>query len=179
MYSEEPLDFEYILFNHLKVFSESFAQKICDYDGMVSMYEQYSMTQMSRTERDTLRIYKRFMHKVKQIILDYHEKIIQEYDDYDEEKASLLNNKDQDLEVYDVIYYNYLLRWLVSCTRKTYRHQIDVYLHSEFFEDLKIELESNFEMIDRTLLDIIEKEVEAEIEKERKDEDELEVDVRG
>lgn len=139
------LDFEFILFNHLRVFSESFAQGVCDYEGMVTMYEQYAMTQLKAEERESLRKYKRVMAILKEYILEYHDKNIQQYEPMSPEHNVASEMRDDDLETFHAIYTNYLLRWLVACTRKTFKGgKTDIYYEKEFFEDLKAEILHSF-----------------------------------
>jgi len=138
------LEFEYILFNHLRVFSDSFAQNLCDYEGMVRMYEQYAMTQMNKEEREVLRIFKCIM-------FDLREELEKFYEDFEsktsevEQKAGIRDEKEEVEEKFRQIYNDMMLRWLVACTRKKFNEPSEVYKEDEFWVDLLIELGEIFD----------------------------------
>ena len=145
-YIGKQYGFEYILLHHLKVFSESYAAGACNYDEMVKMYEQYVMSEMSTSERSTLRTYKKIMNDLREILYRRYDEEISRFSKMTDEFAEKLRERDSVLSAFERIYSDYLLRWTVACTRKEFKAgSSDVYGISEFFEDLKIELQLFFD----------------------------------
>lgn len=147
------LKFEFILHNHLRVLSESYAQKLCDLEGMVRIYEQYAMTKMTMSQRDVLRKFKLVMNFLRHEIQEYYKKELKKFEVYGKKYEEVLNEMDSQLREFDDIYYNYLLRWTIACTNKEYSESWHPYAVWEFFEDLKIELLSRIGFFDEDKLE--------------------------
>ena len=134
------LDFEFILYNHLKVLSDFLAQGKADLESMILVYEQYALSQLTRNEREVLRTFKKGMSVLKANIQSHYSREIRGVNDL-AKKADVLNERDELLDEADKIELKFLLRWLVSCTRKKFKaSQSEPYSAKEFFTDLLIEL---------------------------------------
>lgn len=149
---EFELKFEYILYNHLRVFSEAYAYQQCDYDSMARMYEQYAMSKMTREQRGVLRAFKLVMSELEYILRSHYNKELKKFKVKNREYEDLLNERDAQLAAFRQIYHNFLLRWAIACTNKEYADSWNPYYEWEFFTDLLIELVTRIEVFDEKLV---------------------------
>jgi len=139
--AEFELDFEFILYNHLKVLSDFLAQGKADLESMILVYEQYALSQLTRKEREVLRKFRKGMSEIKERINEHYSRGLREVNDF-ARKADIINEKEELLNEAERIELKFLLRWLVACTRKKFKaSQSEPYTSKEFFTDLLIELE--------------------------------------
>jgi len=166
---EYELNFEYVLYHHLIVFSESYANGQCSFDEMVRMYEQYSTPQLTKREREILRKYKLVMSEFFEILSDYYANMLEKTENM-EARARVEEERESQMDELHRIYHEMLLRWLVACTRKVFKvGKEDVYREWEFFEDLRIELQSIFD--DEVIDDVFNKYGVSELKEEEKEEE--------
>ncbi len=138
--TEIELDFEFILYNHLKVLSDNLAQGKADLESMILVYEQYSMSQLTWKEREVLRKFKIGISEMKEKVYDFYSAKLRRETDF-AKKAEIINEREDTLDEIERIELKFLLRWLVACTRKRFKAaKHDPYSKREFFTDLLIEI---------------------------------------
>jgi len=139
---EIELDFEFILYNHLKVLSDYLAQGKADLESMILVYEQYAMSQLTKKERDILRKFKKGISDMKERVLDHYSELLN-YEKDLAKKAEIIDERDSIINEIERIELKFLLRWLVSCTRKKFKaSKHEPYSAKEFFEDVLIEIKN-------------------------------------
>ena len=138
----EP-QFEAILYHHIMVMSDAQGKGLDVLDEMVDTLEQIAMTQMTREERKMLRKFKVLMSVLRDILAEKYENELKQFrsDPYSEKHVFLRNKRDEDFEVFNAIYRDFKLRWIMACIRSVFSQgKSEIYGEDEFFNDLKIEL---------------------------------------
>jgi hypothetical protein len=139
----KPLNFHVVVLNHLMVFSQSLAYRQCDYEEMVRTFEGLVTPIMSHTERQVLRKYKLIMAELHDYLLYFYKEKKRKCSD-EEELKRVEKEEEDDLYRFRTAYYNLLFKWLVYCGCRIQSGKSDSYTQEEFFEDLRIELQSIF-----------------------------------
>ena len=139
----KPLNFHVVVLNHLMVFSQSLAYRQCDYEEMVRTLEGLVTPIMSHVERTVLRKFKLIMAELHDYLLYFYKEKKQKCSD-EEELKRVDREEEEDLYRFRTAYYNLLFKWLVYCGCRFQGGKSDTYTQDEFFEDVKIELQSIF-----------------------------------